>query len=270
MEQQRLIDMHVHSDNSPDGDHSPMFICEQAVAKELRAVAITDHCEMNVYFEQKYNHAVFHSYFESAKARHAFEGQLLVLIGLEIGQPLYDIELTDKVIARQSYDFIMASIHAPKKYGKYVQDIKFNKIDVYDFMKSYFAELTELAQWKGCDCLAHITLPMRKIIGKYKIDFDYTKVQKELDALLLTVIENGKAIEINTSGLRQDMGRTMPDEAVIRRYRELGGELITVGSDAHSAYDVGAGISEAIALAKKCGFDKLSFFVNREIMQIDI
>ncbi len=270
MEKQRLIDMHVHSDNSPDGEHSPMFICEQAVNNNLRAVAITDHCEITSYFSQKYNHAVFHSFFECTKARCAFEGQLLVLIGIEIGQPLYDIGLAEKVIGKHPFDFVMASVHIPSKFNKYVQDIRYDEIDVYDFMKSYFADLTQLAQWKGCDCLAHITLPMRKIIGKYKIDFDYSRVQEELDTLLLTMIKNGKALEINTSGLRQDMGMTIPDEKILRRYRELGGEIITVGSDAHSAYDVGAGVSEAINLAKSCGFDKLSFFVNRELMQIDI
>ena len=93
-----FIDMHVHTDNSPDGNHSPMFMCEQAVAKNLRAIAFCDHCETDKFYEHKYKNMVFHSNFECTKARSAFEGQLLVLLGIEIGQPLYNKELAEKII----------------------------------------------------------------------------------------------------------------------------------------------------------------------------
>ncbi len=84
------------------------------------------------------------------------------------------------------------------------------------------------------------------------------------------MIKNKKALEINTSGLRQSIAKTMPDENIIKRYRELGGEYITIGSDSHNAYDVGEGIEKGMELAKKCGFDKITFYVNREAMQIEI
>lgn len=266
----RLIDLHVHSDNSPDGMHSPMFICEHAVKRGLRAVAVTDHCEIDKFFTQKYNSMVFHSYFESAKARTAFEGQLLVLIGLEIGQPLYDTELSNKIISKNPYDYILGSVHTPKGQPLDIKEIEYDKIDVYKFMEDYFLELAEVAKWDGCDALAHLTCPMRGIEGRYKIDFDYSKISEVTDYLLETMIKNNKALEINTSGLRQDVGKTMPDENIIRRYRELGGTLVTVGSDSHSAYNVGDGIEQGINLAKKCGFDKITFYVGREAMQIEI
>ena len=151
-----------------------------------------------------------------------------------------------------------------------IKDIDYSKIDVYKFMNDYFEELTELARWKYCDALAHITCPMRGIKGVYKIDFDYSKVQQSLDKLLLTMIENNKALEINTSGLRQPIGLTMPEEQIVRRYRELGGEYVTIGSDAHNAYDVGEGIETAMQMLKRCGFNKVTFYVSRQAMQIEI
>lgn len=270
MNGKRLIDMHIHSDNSPDGVHSPMFLCEQAVKNNLRAIAVTDHCEIDKFFEQKYNSSIFHSFFECVKARTAFEGQLAVLIGIEIGQPFYNKALSETVLSKQPYDFVLASVHTPAGQSLDIKEIEYDKLDVYKFMTDYFLELAEIAKWGGCDALAHITCPMRRIQGKYHIDFDYEKISDVTDYLLTTIIENGKALEINTSGLRQDVGRTMPDRNLIMRYRQLGGKYITIGSDAHNAYDVGAGIEQGIALAKSCGFDKMSFFVNREIMQIDI
>lgn len=266
----RLIDMHTHSDNSPDGTHSPMYMCEHAVRKGLRALAVTDHCETDKFVEQKYASSVFHSYFETAKARNAFEGQLLVLTGLEIGQAFSNKLLSEKIIAKYPYDFVLASVHTPRGFDRDIKEIDYTKIDVYKFINDYFEELTELAQWEYCDALAHITCPMRGIQGIYKIDFDYSKVQDNLDKLLLTMIKHNKALEINTSGLRQPIGRTMPDEQIVKRYRELGGEYVTIGSDAHNAYDVGEGIEEAMQMLKRCEFDKVTFYVSRQAMQIDI
>ena len=71
MKTQRLIDMHVHTDNSPDGVHSPMFICENAVKNNLGAIAFTDHCEVDTYYDLKYNNMFFHwfQYIESVKTK---------------------------------------------------------------------------------------------------------------------------------------------------------------------------------------------------------
>lgn len=271
MKTQRLIDMHVHTDNSPDGVHSPMYVCEQAVKNNLGAIAFTDHCEVDTYYKDKYNSMVFHSFFECSKAKAAFKGQLLVLIGLEVGQPTSDIELADKIVDSQPYDFILGSIHTPNGYdGKDIKDIAYNEIDVYKFMEDYFLQLCEVTNWKGCDCLAHITAPMRRIQGRYGLDFDYSKINTATDNLLKEVINNGKAIEINTSGLRQPIGRTMPEEFIVKRYRELGGTRLTVGSDAHKAQDVGAGLKDGIMIAKRCGFQKLTFYVKREPIEVEI
>lgn len=269
MNKQRIMDMHIHSDNSPDGLHSPMYICEKAVDKGLRAIAFTDHCEIDKFFTHKYNSMVFHSYFECLKAKIAFEGELLVLLGIEIAQPLSNKALAEKIINNHNYDIILGSIHTPDGYNCDVKEIPYDEIDVYAFMKNYFRQLTELAYWDGCDVLAHITCPMRRIQGKYNINFDFSRISKETDELLKAIIENNKSLEINSSGLRQLMGRPMPDEDIIRRYKELGGKYITIGSDAHSAQDVGEGIHECMALVKECGFEKINFYTGREILDIN-
>lgn len=271
MKTQRLIDMHVHTDNSPDGNHTPMFICEKAVEKNLGAVAFTDHCEIEAFYSQKYDHMIFNSYFECMKAKSAFEGQLLVLIGLEVGQPLSNKELADKVVSEKPYDFILGSIHVPKGYnGADIKGIPYAEIDVYKFMSDYFEELCEIANWKGCDSLAHITAPMRRIEGRLHIEFDYSKIQNATDKLLKEIIFNNKSLEINTSGLRQPIGKMMPEECIIRRYKELGGTNITIGSDAHAAQDVGEGLYDGIQMAKRCGFNHINFYVKREPMTIEI
>jgi histidinol-phosphatase (PHP family) len=245
-------------------------MCERAVDKGLRALAITDHCEIDKFFEQRYSSSVFHSYFETVKARSAFEGQLLVLIGLEIAQVSHNIYLSEKIVEKYPFDYILGSVHTPRGFNEDIKEIDYTKLDVYKFMNNYFDELTELAAWKGCDALAHITCPMRRIQGYYKIDFDYNKVSESLDRLLMAIIKNNKALEINTSGLRQDIGKFMPEEIIVRRFRELGGKYVTIGSDAHNIDDIGAGIEDAMVMVKNCGFDKITFYVSRQAIQIGI
>ncbi|MCL2514215.1 MAG: PHP domain-containing protein, partial [Oscillospiraceae bacterium] len=90
MEFKKQVDTHVHTDNSPDGRHSPMYMCETAVDMGLRAVAFTDHCEMESYCGDRYDRSVKQSYFETAKAKSAFLGKLLVLHGIEMANVYAD------------------------------------------------------------------------------------------------------------------------------------------------------------------------------------
>ena len=85
-----------------------------------------------------------------------------------------------------------------------------------------------------------------------------------LDEVLLTVIKNDKAIEVNTSGLRQVIGRTLPGEDVIRRFKALGGKYVTLGSDAHRWGDIGSGIEDGLRLLGACGFTHFTVYEKRE------
>ena len=91
-----------------------------------------------------------------------------------------------------------------------------------------------------------------------------------IDEILQTLIRNGKSLEINTAGLRQPIGVTSPDESIVRRYKELGGKLITIGSDAHYAEHLGAGIEQGYELALKCGFDSVAVYQRRMPTMIPI
>ena len=92
---------------------------------------------------------------------------------------------------------------------------------------------------------------------------DLTRHQEAIDQVFRALIQNGKALEVNTSGFRQKIGRALPDLPLLRRYRELGGELVTIGSDAHSTKDLGRGIDEGMDLLKEAGFRYLAVYERR-------
>ena len=264
------FDSHIHTDNSPDGRFSASKMCEAAMEKGLDLITFCDHCEIDEFYSDNYDTRTVKAFADYCEAKERFSDRLTVLAGIEIGQPDIDKDFADKIISAHKYDYVLASLHHPHGKMPDIKDIKYDKIDVYRFMEDYFSELYEIAKWDGCDALAHLTCPMRRIQGKYQINFDYSVIQEATDELLAEIIRQKKAVEINTSGLRQAVGRTMPDENILIRYRQLGGKYVTVGSDAHSTDDIGAGIKEGIEKARKCGFGQITVFINREKKLIDI
>ena len=264
------FDSHIHTDNSPDGRFSASKMCEAAMEKGLDLITFCDHCEIDEFYSDNYDNRTVKAFADYCEAKERFSDRLTVLAGIEIGQPDIDKDFADKIVSAHKYDYVLASLHHPHGKMPDIKDIEYDKIDVYRFMEDYFSELYEMAKWDGCDALAHLTCPMRRIQGKYQINFDYSVIQEATDELLAEIIRQKKAVEINTSGLRQAVGRTMPDENILIRYRQLGGKYVTVGSDAHSPDDIGAGIKKGIEKAQKCGFGQITVFINREKKLIDI
>jgi histidinol-phosphatase (PHP family) len=88
--------------------------------------------------------------------------------------------------------------------------------------------------------------------------------------VLRALIERGKGMEINTGSLRRRLAAACPPQAVVNWYREMGGELLTVGSDAHRAMDVGADISAALDMARAAGFTHIALYERRAATLIQI
>ena len=107
-----IVDLHVHTDNSFDGNHSATHFCERAEFMDLRAIAFTDHCEVDQFRgDSAYEKRIFQAFFEISKVRSAFRGKLLILNGIELGQPVYDVETANGIVKRHDYDQIIGSVH---------------------------------------------------------------------------------------------------------------------------------------------------------------
>lgn len=266
-----IIDLHIHTDSSFDGHHSAMFLCESAESAGLRALAFTDHIEIDRYREDRFDVTARDSYFHAANARSAFSGKLIVGIGVELGQPVYDAETAKELLSVFNYDLVIGSVHNLRGMKDFCDlDYETEGADYEKLLDEYFDEEIALAKWNDFDTLGHLTYPLRYIVGEQKKDVDLKKYADKIDTVLRTVAENGKALEINTSGLRQPYGVTMPELDIVKRFRELGGEFVTVGSDAHYAKDLGAGIEEGMKIAKAAGFSCISLFKNRMATPVPI
>ena len=270
-----LMDLHTHYDNSHDAHHSVTLMCEKAVAHGMRALAVTDHCDCLKFKQNKQDIICRQSAFEVKKARKVFNGQLTVSCGVELGSPSRNPEAVAEVLTN-GFDFVLASVHRIRgkkvSFGHYDFNCENNRPEI--LIPRYLDEIFETVQWNGFDALAHLTYPFRYYPPEQLADFDMWKYRDRFEAILKTLAKNGKALEVNTKAEPYTMcGKTYnfhPDFEFVKLFREFGGEYITVGSDSHSAHDIGFKINEAYDMVKEAGFKYVTLYQHRTPMPVII
>ena len=236
-----ISDNHTHSGNSFDGNDSVMMMCERAANLGLYSITVTDHCECNEYYGNKdnidYKKAIKDSITDTAKARAMYMNRLAVYTGIELGQPYQNMEAAKEVLSFTEYDFVIGSLHNLKGELDFYF-LEYTPQKAIELLDRYFGELTELVETGCFDSLAHLTYPMRYISANPEITVNI--------------------------GYFQVIGKTMPGEDIIKRFKELGGKYVTIGSDAHRWGDVGSGIEDGMRVLLKCGFTHFTVYEKRK------
>lgn len=264
-----LMDYHVHSIYSSDGHSTIMELCQSAVNKGIEEIAITDHFEPSV----KDEHCLYYNrkgyWAHVLKAKQEFRGKLKIKLGIELGQPHLFPESSKAILADFPYDYVLASAHKLPE-GMDVSEIEYSQVSEEEICSIYLGQLRELVYWNDFDCIGHLDLIKRYSSEVYKKNITLSCRYELLKEVLQLAIHRGKGIEINTSGLRQAPKEVMPGLDVLKLYRDLGGEVLTIGSDAHFAEDVGKGLEEAAELARAAGFRFITVFKGRKPEWISI
>ncbi|MCR5816136.1 MAG: histidinol-phosphatase HisJ family protein [Ruminococcus sp.] len=276
-----LFDSHTHSSFSPDADKGTDIekMAQQAASSGLDYITVTDHCDCNYWLPEsecdykeypKEDSIMFgardYALLSIEKALSLKSEYMNLLCGIELGQPLQNPQAAERILSCEGLDFVIGSLHmnAHKPDFYYMQYDKMDISEINALLSDYFTELLEMCKQGGFDSLGHLTYPLRYIEGEFGITPDMSAFDDIIREIFRTLIENGKAIELNTSGFRQRYGRPFPDEHYLKLYRSLGGELITIGSDAHRLTDIGAGLKEGCELLKECGYRYITLFKGRK------
>lgn len=270
-----ICDCHLHSVNSFDGQNTVKELCEEAIKKEINIITITDHMEApEISFGAKSQYGdmikqISNSVADVMECQQIYNDKIKVLKGMELGEPMHNPKLTKKALGIGEFDFILASVHNLKDEEDFYF-LDYSECNVQELLKRYFNELLDTAQNADFDSLAHLTYPLRYIVERTKKSPDLEPYRNIIDDIFKTLISREKALEINTSGLFKEIGTTLPDINLIRRFKELGGKYVTIGSDAHTCIDLGKGIEQGIEIAKTCGFNHYTVFENRKPKMIEI
>lgn len=246
-----FIDYHTHTSLSPDG-HVPLAEMARAAEKAgLSELCVTDH------YDRILEHGGFAPDYDWSPALEqfrttapAFEGKLQLRFGIEYGSAPFDPDYARRMLALPELDFVIGSLHnlSPELGG---EDFFYFSYDSEEtcrrVLDDYFASMLRLVELpETYDILGHIIYPLRYMPQEISLDPWWDSI----DTVLRRVVETGRGIELNTY-----CGKTVaPWRPILERYRALGGELITVGSDAHFPERVGLGIPAAYDLLKDTGF----------------
>ena len=256
------IDFHMHSNASFDGTASATDMCAAAVSRGLYAVAITDHVDL-IGYAQTGEDRLAMSREGADAAKVAFAGKLRVARGVELGGIVDDPVGAARVLTARDYDVVIGSVHIlPDGTDPYSCRLDASRVN--QALDGYFESCRRLAHADGFDILGHLTYPLRYITAE-ACPQDLSRWGDVIDDTLATLAAKGRALEINTSGLRRESyRRTDPPAQIVRRFRELGGQYLTVGADAHYTQDVGAGFEEAVTIAKQAGFTGLTCYFDHK------
>lgn len=270
-------DQHIHCSCSFDSHASLEDMVHAAHSGGISMLCFTDHMDMGDGLTgAPFAHPAERQLSRFAERRAAREQALSegieVRLGMELGEPLDNVG--DALLAASSdgLDLVIASLHhlpdTPDFYFlKYESEAHCEALN-----RRYLAELIRMADFPDFDILGHIgytTRYMQKQGFSERITAD--KYGDELETLLRRLIDRGRGIECNGSGYRDGGTFPFPDADILKLYRSLGGEIVTVGSDSHDTASASAGYCQrAYALLRACGFRAVCEFRNRQPVFVDI
>lgn len=262
-------DAHTHSAYSFDsaGGYTVEDMCRAALSKGITHLAITDHYDINSVIEGMYPSPDFERLdAEFEKAERKYRDKLILSRGIELGSAIQYPNETLAFLKERKFDTVLASLHFIRGHDDFYHwDMKsLDNAALRDMWRTYLSELEETVDFGHSDVLCHLTYPLRyvKLAG---VDFDISFSDSALERILKKVINSDMLLEVNTSGFRQGIGEPLPSGHILEIYKDLGGKLISVGSDAHAANDIGASYTDTAEFLKKHGFESVHFIKNKEI-----
>lgn len=258
-------DMHTHTDNSADCKEPMENTVKSAIEKGMEVLAFTDHCDLTYFDLRDNDKSIGKSFKQAEDLREKYKDKIKILSGIELGEYVYNKDLGDYMLKSFDYDVVIASIHVRRDnsifsatdYSKEEQE------DIRELLDEYFEDLYELSKNMDYDILAHLTVPYRYLNGKYGYSFNSREFDTIITKILEEVIKREKALEINTSGV-DFYGMLFPDEWIVEKYYELGGRLITIGSDSHISHHVGLNFDKVESYLKQVGFAGYNYFEKRK------
>ena len=259
-----ITDYHLHSTISPDGNNTMTEMAEAAVKLGVDELCFTDHVEPLHWLKWNdpprekgsYDWPAMVRQFEDAKA--ALGDRIRLRLGAELGECVAAFDVADSFLdTAPALDFTIGSVHVYRLESGVWDDFCWVESDDptrWDWIAGrYLDELEKMVSWGRFTVLGHLTLPER-YAATCRMTFD--RYEERLRSILKAAIDRGLGIELNSNR----GNAPLPGEKWLRIYRELGGEIITLGSDAHRPAHIACAMEERQELLKACGFDAFCAF----------
>ena len=257
-----MFDYHVHTAFSDDAESPMKEILDAAVNKGLAGIALTDHLDP-YYQDDEYPWELNVPAYTRALAKYQadYADRISVAKGIELGLIEGDgLRICDEVVSDFPFDFIIASVHHTARAPIHTARFLDKRTTEKAAEEYYGALLSCIKIYHNYDVLGHLN-----VIDRYTGHYAKESVTAPyIEDILKIAVEDGKGLEVNTSAFRFGMAdRGTPTSAILTRFKELGGEIVTVGSDAHAAKYVGSFIKEGEEILLAHGFHYVTTFLDR-------
>lgn len=248
----------MHSKYSFDAVQTIEQAVQKAISMNINEICLTEHISFDP-DDQSYNYFNFNDYEnEINELSFKYKNKINIKTGLEAGEIHLYKEEFNKYFKENRLDFIIGSIHNINRKGL---NTNIRENGVHATYENYFKEVLKLANEADFDVLGHLDLVQRYAFNTGGV-YDFNNYKEIIHEILKTLISNGKGIEVNTSGLKNRL--LFPKLEIIQMYKDLKGEIITVGSDSHNYDRVGENIESTYNLLKDIGFKYVFTFENRK------
>jgi len=259
-----FADYHVHTEFSDDSIYPMEQVIKDAIAMQMDEICFTDHVDYGIKEDRAPNRPIryrrneplanvdYPAYFSKIRELQSqYQGQIRIKAGLEFGMQVHTIPRYEALFANYPLDFIILSIHQVEDKEFWTQDFQKGKSQK-EYNQRYYEEMLNVVnRYQNYSVLGHLDL-----ITRYDENgiYPFREVKSVISEILKTVIQNGKGLEFNTSCHRYGLSDTTPSVDILKLYREMGGEIITIGSDSHKPEHLGAYFDEAKLMLKDLGF----------------
>ncbi len=257
-------DVHMHSNFSHDSDYTPEEMILGAIEKNLSAICFTDHYDKDDFAWGPEEIFVPEDYFKiMLPLQKKYADKIDVRIGVEIGMQPYLEPFYKEFVNKYPFDFVIGSVHCIRKSDIAFGDI-FNEYSDEEVYRMTLEEtLEDVKLYDDFDTLGHLDYMTRYGKEREK-SYSYIKYSDIIDEILKIIIKKNKGLELNTAGLKYGLPYAHPHKDVLKRYKELGGEIITVGADGHKPEHIAYDFYKVSSILKECGFAYYTEFKKRK------
>ena len=257
-------DVHMHTNFSHDSESSPEQMVEGAIAKGLKVLCFTDHYykdntdwgQEDIFDPETY-------FLKMQEVREKYKEKIDIRIGVEIGLQPYLGDYYKEFVKKYPFDFVIGSSHVVHGLDPYYAAFYEKRTEKAAYREYFESILENIESYHDFDVYGHLDYVVRYGPTSNE-NYDWIEYQDVIDEILRKLVFLGKGIELNTGGFKYGLGHPNPTEEIIRRYRELGGEMITIGADAHKPEHVAFDFAKVPSILKDAGFDYFTVFRERK------
>ena len=261
-----LWDCHMHSSFSADSPTPMEDMIKQAIQTRLTGICFTEHLDPDypkTPDNLKFSLDIPSYHSQLMKLKDAYKEQIEIHFGIELGLQLHLGKYFHDLLEKYPFDFVIGSSHLVHGADPYYPEFFQGRSEQRAYMEYFESILENLSAFDEMDAYGHLDYIVRYGPNQNKF-YSYGRYQDILDEILRKLIKKNIGLEVNTGGYHYRLGEPNPCTAIIRRYKALGGEIITIGADAHTPDKVGYAFDRAAQVLKECGFRYYTVFKERK------